>query len=233
MARQVFYDPFGQRTQGFRQGVSDEMQVQDQTRRARASDYDFGVREPLRLREAQRQDQLGEYALPYQQRAYGLTERLNRANVFGAEQPIFDEAAAIYGDYAPARANRDMYITGMYDDESLRQPYAAYMQPMLEGQDIAPYASVAQQFGLDPQMFAQALQQMMQFGDYSPEAARNMDEYNLWDRSRQDAMDVWGIRNEQLGRQIAAQNAATQAYYTQRGQGGADAGGYTTSVDGL
>lgn len=243
MARQVYFDPFGQRTAGFREGMQDEMRLQDQTRRARVADWDYNNMAPLRLDAAQRQERLGAYGEPYAQRAFGINERTGLAGLYNAEQPIFDQTAAVLGDYSVARANRDMFNTGNYGvADQYRQPYAQYIQPLYQGGETRMMADIATQFGIDPQVLQQIIPMLSQFGQYSPQAERGQDEYNLYDRSRQQALDSFGITQNRASMEAAATNAATNAYnaqtlahdrYNNRGQPPAALSGYTGEEDGL
>lgn len=79
MSRRVFYDPFGQRLAGLQAGINDEVQLQQSTRQARQSDYQYNVTQPLELRQMQRADQLGQYTLPYQMNTADRTEQLGAA----------------------------------------------------------------------------------------------------------------------------------------------------------
>lgn len=238
MARQVYFDPYGMRTQGFDTGVQREMQLQDQTRRARASDWDYNNMAPLRLMGAQRQERLGAFGEPYAQRAYGINERAGQANLFNLEQPIYDQTAGIIGDYSVARANRDMFNTGNYQNaDQFRQPYAEYIQPLYQGAETRMLADIATQYGINPQVLQQLIPILSRFGQYSPAAERGQDEHNLYDRTRQYGLDTAGITQGRAAMDAAAMNAGTNALnaqtlgydrYNNRGDG---AGGYTGDED--
>lgn len=84
--RNVYYDPFGMRLEGYRAGVGDEVQLQDQTRRARASDWDFANVKPLELETMQRENTFQNWFDPYRRTAARggvYDQELNRAGQFG------------------------------------------------------------------------------------------------------------------------------------------------------
>src|SRR5690606_36234405 len=125
MARQVFYDPYGMRQAGYDQGMQREMQVQDQTRRARSADWDYSYMAPLRLQAAQRTDRYGEAALPYQINSLGINERAALGNLYDAEQTRLGRYGEIRADYSPAYADQDFYVSGQYlSAPQYRAPYA-------------------------------------------------------------------------------------------------------------
>ena len=109
MARQVYFDPFGSYTKGYDSGVSREMQVQDNTRRARAQDFNYNYMMPLEYRQAQRMDALGEFSLPFQKRAVQYADQLGRNNVYTSNQDINREVGVSLG------------ITQPYEDEIARR----------------------------------------------------------------------------------------------------------------
>lgn len=94
MARQVMYDPFGMYTTGMQQGTRDEAFLQDQTRRARGSDFDFGVMMPLRQQQLQQQVDFSRQADPF--RLQGLQDQ-QFAQQIGFAAPYAD----MYGDTSP------------------------------------------------------------------------------------------------------------------------------------
>lgn len=225
MARQVYFDPYGQRVEGFRAGVQDMMNLQDNVRRARASDWDYNNMAPLRLSAAQRQDEYGRAKLPYDINALGINQRMAVGNLFDADQRRNWEYGATRADYAPAFAAQDFYHSGRYLDAPQYLPtYQQFIQPGLEGRDMPSIQALAELNGIDPRALMQVFGSL--YGSApTPEAAHGMDQWNLWDRTRQYANDNAGYtaRNAQLGYQAqnaatAAQNAATQAYYANRGQ---------------
>lgn len=110
--RAVYYDPFGQRTEGYRRGVEDEVTLQDQTRRARASDFDFDYYNPLRLAQAQRMDTYGKAALPYQIADLGIDQRANLANLYALESLNRQEIGRATGEWAPYLAGAQVYGSG-------------------------------------------------------------------------------------------------------------------------
>src|SRR6186713_3492013 len=77
MARNVYFDPFGQRTEGYRAGVQDESALQGATRAARGIDWDYNNMAPIRLGEAQLAYDYNKFATPYNQKV------LQRADVAG------------------------------------------------------------------------------------------------------------------------------------------------------
>ena len=101
MARQVFFDPFGSYTQGYDTGTQREMQVQDNTRRARAQDFNYEYMMPLEYKQAKRMDALGEFSLPYQQKEVQYADSLGRNNVFTSNQAINRQVGTDLGITAP------------------------------------------------------------------------------------------------------------------------------------
>lgn len=211
MARQVYYDPYGVRTNAYDTGLQREMSLQDQTRRARASDYDYFVNEPLRLAHAQREDTYAQAALPYRQRALGLSERAAQGNLYDAEMGRAMNYGELRADYSPAIANQDLYFSGQYANApQYLAPYSEHIRQTIDQSPFMQSASqLAQSFGIDPQVFMQALNQMI--GRFSPQTEQSMDQYQTWDRTRQLAQDQFGITQQRAGMETAAQNAATNA----------------------
>ena len=254
MARQVYYDPFGSRLAGYRAGVQDETGLQEQTRRARVADYDFNNFAPLRLSQAQRQDQLETTALPYQQQAYGIQQRAALAGLFGAEQPNFERIGSVTGNYAPAIANAQFYgsnPTGAYlQNPEAFAPYARQLSDMFRGVDItAPTygTQMLQDFGIGPEAYQAATQGLT--GVVGPQAEAGYDQYLGFDRglqlaqqNRQAASDIWqqqyqqgALNNQAVDAQVrdrynqamiqAAQLRAAQAAYGVYGMPGGQAQG--------
>lgn len=110
--RTQFYDPFGMRMQGFRAGVADEMQVQDQTRRADQFDWERENMRPLQLRAANRVEDFNAFADPFMRNTARRTDYMGEtgvANDFGFRT----------GNYAPAMMNDFNYFV----------PQASYYRP--------------------------------------------------------------------------------------------------------
>lgn len=61
MARNVYFDPFGSRVEGYRAGVQDEQAVQGAVRGARQLDWDYNNMNPIRLDVARRANAFGAY----------------------------------------------------------------------------------------------------------------------------------------------------------------------------
>lgn len=243
MARQVYYDPYGMRTEGFRAGMKDMMELQDQTRRARASDWDYNNIAPLRLAQARREDQYGIAALPYRERALGINENTQLGGLYDANQQRFAQYGMQRGDYAPLLADQDLYTSGQYGQASaLRSPYMQYTRANLDQSwDTFPgLEQIAANFGISPQVLGQALNQV--YGNVTPQTERGVDSYYLYDRSRQDALDNYGITEGRARLQNSADNAAINAYnaqtlgvdrYGRAMSRGAQVGGYTGEEDGF
>lgn len=85
MARQVYYDPFGMRMQGYRMGVQDETGLQSSTRQARLSDWQFNNELPLQLQAAQREEQFNQYADPFRRRGLDYTEQATQGGLYDQE----------------------------------------------------------------------------------------------------------------------------------------------------
>lgn len=83
--RSVYYNPFGMRLAGMQQGIRDEAFLQDQTRQARNSDYDFQYIKPIELHNLQRNSQFADYADPYLRRNLGYTEQATEGGLYDSE----------------------------------------------------------------------------------------------------------------------------------------------------
>lgn len=223
MARQVYYDPFGSRLAGYRAGVQDETNLQEQTRRARVADYDFNNFAPLRLNQARRQDQLETTALPYQQRAYGLQERAAAAGLFNVEQGNFERIGSTTGNYAPALANAQFYGSGPqgpYMDSAAFAPYVRFVSDTLRGVDttLPTYGEqLMQEYGVSPEAYAATTGQLT--GIIGPGSETGYDQYLGFERAiqaaqanRQAAQAQW----EQQYQQGVLQNQAYDAQVRDR-----------------
>lgn len=249
MARQVYYDPFGSRLAGYQAGVNDEVQMQDQTRRARASDWDYNNIAPLQLSQAQRAESLGQFADPYMRNQYGINQRMQLANLFGAEQPQYERIGQATGNYSPALVNANNYGSGMslgseqFFAPQVRQAYDTISQnPAVAEQ--AYIEQLSQLFGIDPRAF-QAYE-AQQTGMLSPAAERGYDQFLGYDRTRQMGLDnrllnadTWlrQYQQQQLQQQTD-QLAQSEAWRRSQYGGGANgaaapAGAYTGAEDGF
>lgn len=213
MARQVYYDPFGMRLNGYRAGVQDETTMQDQTRRARASDWDYANMAPLRLQQAQRADELETFAQPYLQNQYGINQRSNLASLFRQEQPNYELIGQATGNYAPALTGALNYGSG----QSLGSEEFFPSQVRMNADVIAQNPVVQQEqyitqlatiFGINPVSLQQFLQQ--QTGTVSPEAEIGYDQYLAYPRMYQQAQFANEMQQQQWMRQVQQQNAQTQ-----------------------
>lgn len=190
MARQVYFDPFGMRTEGERAGVRDEAFLQDQTRRARASDFDFNELLPLRLNEAQRADRLGAAQLPYQIDALGLNQRTAINNLYNQTASILGDIGPRTGNYRPAQANDLSYLYGGYGvgltPEQLQAQQLYYGQQTLPGftPDQIPLMqqNLAQQYGVPMETFANP---MLDPNLLPPQANQNYADYYLRPQAQQ------------------------------------------------
>lgn len=99
MTRSVYYDPFGMRLAGYRLGQGDEVNLQDQTRRARASDYDYNTLAPLRLQGMQREENFANYYDPYRRKAAQYADTMSQGNVFDAERARRENIAMTNGNW--------------------------------------------------------------------------------------------------------------------------------------
>lgn len=250
MARQVYYDPFGARLAGYQAGVNDEVQLQDQTRRARASDWDYTNIAPLQLSQAQRANSLGEFADPYMRNQYGINQRMQLANLFGAEQPNYERIGQATGNYSPALVNAANYGSGMsLGSEQFFAPQVRQANDVLSQNpavlEQSYIAQLAQLFGIDPQAFS--AYDAQQTGTISPAVESGYDQYLGYDRTRQMGMDnrlfgadAWlrQYQQQQLqnqANQLAQSEAWRRAQYG-GGAGGAGAaapGAYTGAEDGF
>lgn len=116
MARQVYFDPFGRYTEGYDQGTGRELQMQREGRQNRLADYQYNNFLPLQLRNAQREDTVGQAVMPYRIAAAPLSYEEQRAQLFGHQTandlavsralgigtPFAQHVAQYYGlNYAP------------------------------------------------------------------------------------------------------------------------------------
>lgn len=249
MARQVFYDPYGMRQDGYDLGVQREMQLQDQTRRARVADWDYANMAPLRLQGAQRQERLGAYGEPYQRNAFGINQQAALGALHDAEQTRLGRYGEMRGDYSPAFADQDLYASGQYLNAPQYRP--AYAQQLRQTADVsagmldpemqASAAQLAQTFGVDPRAFLDLIQRMIGT-PFTPQAEQGFDQYQTWDRARQYGLDRAGITQNRAAMEAAASNAGTNALnaqtlgydrYTNRGPSNTAVSGYTGEEDGL
>lgn len=165
MARQIYYDPFGQRLGGYRMGVQDEVSLQDQTRRARASDYDFDYLQPLRTQGLAREEAYQQFADPYRRNAAPIAQRGAQAQLYGIEQPIMRQIGQTTGDYAGAQTGDIGFQRGIYGMESPEERGAAidtnrYIneQPTARVDDYNSFiGQIAQEYGVDPAQLMQAV----------------------------------------------------------------------------
>lgn len=249
MARQVYYDPFGARLAGYQAGVNDEVQLQDQTRRARASDWDYNNIAPLQLSQARRAESLGEFADPYMRNQYGINQRMQLAGLFGAEQPNYERIGQATGNYSPALVNAANYGSGMsLGSEQFFAPQVRQASDVLAQNPAALEQNyiyeLAQLFGVDPRAFA--AYDAQQTGTISPATETGYDQYLGFDRTRQMGMDnrlfnadIWQRQYQQQAlqnqaNQLAQSEAWRRAQYGQSAGGSAAApGAYTGAEDGF
>lgn len=215
MARAVYYDPFGQRTQGYREGINDEVQLQDQTRRARASDFDYNNIAPLRLEQLQRANALEQFADPYLRNQYGIQQRANLAGLAGAELGVNALTGQATGNYAPYQATALNYGSGRSLGSEQYFPAQVRAYSDINAGQMPDMAGIATQFGIDPQIFQQALQMLT--GTVSPAVEQGIDSFYGFDRARQLAgdnrqlnMDDWTQQYQGQQAGVDAQNANTQ-----------------------
>jgi hypothetical protein len=158
MARQVFFDPFGQYTEGFDRGAGRQIQTEGAARQARAQDYDFNTMAPYRLAAVQREDQLGKTTLPYQEALapYALdTARANRydtlskqagdfAQMFNTPAPLQQLAYQYFG-ITPANTSVGPHgeqNTQLFMNDPSGNPVAVSQQPNI-GQHVLDYLNWA------------------------------------------------------------------------------------------
>jgi hypothetical protein len=143
MARQVYYDPFGMRTAGYQAGVNDEQAVQGSTRAARQLDWDFGFMNPLRLQQAQREEQFQQYGDPFRRRGLQDAEydaNLARAMGFGTRTGVYAPAQRLdYSRFVPGAeqtAHPELFVDQM-NPETLQREFGFY-SPTGEFQPYQP-----------------------------------------------------------------------------------------------
>lgn len=229
MARQVRFDPFGMQLAGEQAGLRDEAFLQDQTRRARASDYQFNTLNPLALNELQRRDTLGAAALPYDIDALGINQRMARANLYGAENPIYNQIGLRTGMFNPQAAN----------DLSFLYNYSGIGMPAIQQQAQQAYYGAQQLPGFDPtqadalaQNFAQQYgvpsvdQNPMLDPNLYPGLQQNYLDYAMQPQAQvqnQNYIDYLKILQDQEEARLRAESSALwrQLQAQQQGLGGA------------
>lgn len=141
MARQVYYDPFGMRTEGYRAGVSDEQSIQGATRAARGIDWAYNNVNPLTLMGLRREEDFQQYADPFRRKATEGADydaELARAFGFGARTGVYAPAEQLdFQRYQP-----DVTMGGLDGSE---ESYF-YARPGGALQNYAPAFDAYQQF---------------------------------------------------------------------------------------
>lgn len=210
MARQVYYDPFGMRTAGYQAGVKDEIAVQDQTRRARNSDWDYRNMNPLRLQEQQRITQYNKFADPYMRRGLGITERSNIAGLAQAELPIYGEEARLSGDSSGYNARMGMYTSGQYmapNNQFLAHRDYQQAQQLQDPRLQQPgwSAEIAARYGVPQQDYAQAHAQMPIYpSNIGDSTQQRLNEDQAYKQAEFDANQAW--RGHQMDNNVANYN---------------------------
>lgn len=217
--RQVYFDPFGSRLEGFQQGVRDESGLQAATRTARASDWDYNNMAPLRLRAETREQNFQDYADPYRRQLQGLGVRQTAANLFGTEQPLYERVGQVTGNYAAPLANAHNF--GLGTDRYLQSPQYFAPQVMAYDQQIRgglepgqdEYEQMlghyAQQYGVDPRLLMGAMRANP--FQITPQAEQGYDQFLGFDRARQIAADNLAYNNNEWQRQVQQQTLQNQA----------------------
>lgn len=93
MARQVYFDPFGNSLRGYRQGQQDEQTLQHNTRAARLADYNFNSVLPLHTQILRNQADLSSYSLPTQEKMVDLGLDRAKNNLYTQNLGLADELA--------------------------------------------------------------------------------------------------------------------------------------------
>lgn len=171
--RNVYYDPFGMRLEGYRAGVGDEMQLQANTRNARQSDWNYENVLPLELQGAQREEAFQQWADPTRRRSTEgalFDTELNRAGIMGQatgiQQPIRD---VFHNYFRPTSAMSEVdpqtgipagpptyaypngaggYTQGQYSDQSLFDYFGRQHGLALADQNLQAAGVGLQQQGL-------------------------------------------------------------------------------------
>ena len=173
MARQVYYDPFGSFAQGYDSGVQREMSMQKGMREARTEDFNYNYMLPLRYNEAKRQDDLGQFSLPFQKELIPIGVANAKNNLYNTNLAQSDELARRTGVTAPmeqymgqrfnlsfqpgqptydtnAVAARDTYLATM---EGLLSDPTLQLQPAeIEQLKRDNAMAIASQYGVPPEM---------------------------------------------------------------------------------
>lgn len=133
MARQVFFDPFGNYTRGLDTGIARQMELERGTRDARAMDFDYNYMTPLRYDNALMDTQLKEFGIPYAQNALQYNDRNLRRGAIQGDYNFGEQAASRFGDVSPMqralteyfgtqfRPQADQTSLGVYDPTGVLQ----------------------------------------------------------------------------------------------------------------
>lgn len=216
MARQVYYDPFGSRLDGYRQGVADEVGVQGSVRQARNSDWNYNNVLPLALQTAQREEAYNQYADPYRRQntvyeSMGLGDKtaLGRYGTLGT-------IGSALGTQHPTEAFGRTYLSGNFGVPGVEQ---SVLGALLQG-SYDP-GVVADSFSHDPRR-GQMVLDSLGLLPFDPNRERGIEQYQNFDRALEQAklgLDYYragedvNYRNATLG--VNQQNADSRAVTAQ------------------
>lgn len=142
--RTQFYDPFGMRTQGYRAGVADEMQVQDQTRRADQFDWERANMRPILLQAAQREEEFMGATDPWRRnlvRGADYDAEIGRRLNYGLRSG--NTAPAMVYDFSQFAPNAQYYLPEV---SFLRNEQDGSMGWNLPGGGFAPFQQNPQNY---------------------------------------------------------------------------------------
>lgn len=207
--RTQFYDPFGMRTQGYRAGVADEMQVQDQTRRADQFDWERANMRPILLQAAQREEEFMGATDPWRRnlvRGADYDAEIGRRLNYGLRSG--NTAPAMVYDFSQFAPNAQYYLPEVI---FLRNEQDGSMGWNLPGGGFAPFQQNPQNYLDYAQFNNPAILQSQQFNaamlnnnnQFDATLQQNaMQQANSlawlqWQQGRGNTRDQFGL--EQLG----------------------------------
>jgi hypothetical protein len=139
--RDVYFDPFGSYTQGYDKGTQRQMELEQNTRAARDSDYKFNVLNPYELKGIKREDAFGDFAVPGRQALYndtvfnsGLAINKNWAQISGDSSQLTNPFIARYG-YTPGAVAPGAAVAATYAPPT--QPTNNYLPQGMPSQPTA------------------------------------------------------------------------------------------------
>lgn len=219
MARQVYYDPFGQRTEGYRQGVADEVGVQNAVRQARQQDWNYNNVLPLALKGAQREEDFQQGFDPLRRRnAMYESAGLANKNAYDAFTNNVTMGSAL-GTQAPAEATARAYWSGNFGIPGVQEGITDILTRGYAGQPVGQdlYSEVIDQYGFNP-MQGQQIVDSLRMLPFNPAREGGIDQFGnfakalqLAQEQRQQYEAAQRVNFQNAGLGIQQQNADSSA----------------------